>query len=77
MADRLSQDGWKDLGYVYVNIDDCWSSKERDEKGRLQPDPKRWELSVHGRPETMCSHAHTHTQLLLLLHPCVLWVNKL
>lgn len=41
MADRLSQDGWKDLGYVYVNIDDCWSSKERDEKGRLQPDPKR------------------------------------
>lgn len=41
MADRLSQDGWKDLGYVYVNIDDCWSSKERDDKGRLQPDPKR------------------------------------
>lgn len=41
MADRLSQDGWKDLGYVYVNIDDCWSSKQRDDKGQLQPDPKR------------------------------------
>lgn len=41
MADRLSQDGWKELGYVYVNIDDCWSSMQRDEKGRLQADPKR------------------------------------
>ncbi|XP_070843167.1 alpha-N-acetylgalactosaminidase-like [Chaetodon trifascialis] len=42
MADRLSEDGWRDLGYVYVNIDDCWSSMERDENGRLQPDPKRF-----------------------------------
>lgn len=41
MADRLSQDGWKELGYVYVNIDDCWSSMLRDAKGRLQADPKR------------------------------------
>ena len=22
MADRLAQDGWRDLGYVYLNIDD-------------------------------------------------------
>ncbi|XP_041814536.1 alpha-N-acetylgalactosaminidase-like [Chelmon rostratus] len=42
MADRLAEDGWRELGYVYVNIDDCWSSMERDEKGRLQPDPKRF-----------------------------------
>ena len=41
MADRLSEDGWRELGYVYVNIDDCWSSMERDENGRLQADPKR------------------------------------
>ncbi|XP_039981656.1 alpha-N-acetylgalactosaminidase-like isoform X1 [Xiphias gladius] len=42
MADRLSEDGWRELGYVYVNIDDCWSSMERDKQGRLQPDPKRF-----------------------------------
>ncbi|XP_068198420.1 alpha-N-acetylgalactosaminidase [Antennarius striatus] len=42
MADRLYEDGWMDLGYVYVNIDDCWSSMQRDGKGRLQPDPKRF-----------------------------------
>lgn len=41
MADRLEGDGWKALGYVYVNIDDCWASKQRDDKGRLQADPKR------------------------------------
>ncbi|XP_019947332.2 alpha-N-acetylgalactosaminidase [Paralichthys olivaceus] len=42
MADRLFEDGWKELGYVYVNIDDCWASMERDKQGRLQADPKRF-----------------------------------
>ncbi|KAG7220766.1 hypothetical protein INR49_032009 [Caranx melampygus] len=42
MADRLSEDGWRELGYNYVNIDDCWSSMQRDEQGRLQPDPARF-----------------------------------
>ncbi|XP_030637329.1 alpha-N-acetylgalactosaminidase [Chanos chanos] len=42
MADRLVEDGWRELGYVYVNIDDCWSSMQRDAQGRLQPDPKRF-----------------------------------
>lgn len=46
MADRLSEDGWKELGYVYVNIDDCWSSKDRDAQGRLQPDPKRFPRGI-------------------------------
>lgn len=27
-----------DLGYTYVNIDDCWMSSVRDENGRLQGD---------------------------------------
>jgi len=30
--------GLKDAGYVYVNIDDCWSSLDgRDSQGRIQP----------------------------------------
>ncbi|XP_037369334.1 alpha-N-acetylgalactosaminidase [Talpa occidentalis] len=41
MADRLAQDGWRDLGYIYLNIDDCWSSG-RDAQGRLVPDSKRF-----------------------------------
>uniref|UniRef100_A0A3P8VQQ6 Alpha-galactosidase n=1 Tax=Cynoglossus semilaevis TaxID=244447 RepID=A0A3P8VQQ6_CYNSE len=42
MADRLVEDGWKELGYEYVIIDDCWVSKQRDDQGRLQPDPTRF-----------------------------------
>ncbi|KAM9798524.1 alpha-N-acetylgalactosaminidase-like [Neosynchiropus ocellatus] len=42
MADRLAEDGWRELGYEYVMIDDCWMSMQRDEQGRLQPDPSRF-----------------------------------
>ncbi|ELW64423.1 alpha-N-acetylgalactosaminidase isoform X2 [Tupaia chinensis] len=41
MADRLAQDGWRDMGYTYLNIDDCWIGG-RDDNGRLVPDLKRF-----------------------------------
>lgn len=47
MADRLSEDGWRELGYVYINIDDCWSSMQRDGDGRLQADPKRYSVILY------------------------------
>ncbi|GLJ14357.1 hypothetical protein SUGI_0231940 [Cryptomeria japonica] len=37
-ADALVSTGLADLGYVYVNIDDCWSSIIRNSKGDLEPD---------------------------------------
>ncbi|XP_072889574.1 alpha-N-acetylgalactosaminidase [Hemitrygon akajei] len=46
MADRLAEDGWKELGYQYVNIDDCWAAKERDSQGRLVPDPDRFPSGI-------------------------------
>lgn len=42
MADHIVSLGLKDVGYEYVNIDDCWAEKTRDESGRLQPDPVRF-----------------------------------
>ena len=42
MADLLVSEGYKDAGYQYVNIDDCWMSKERDGKGSLVADPDRF-----------------------------------
>lgn len=43
MADRLVNDGYKDLGYEYVNIDDCWSELERHPVTKeLIPDKKRF-----------------------------------
>lgn len=41
-ADRLAEDGYRDVGYEYVIIDDCWMEKERDEAGRLVADRKRF-----------------------------------
>ncbi|XP_057286628.1 alpha-N-acetylgalactosaminidase [Pezoporus wallicus] len=46
MADRLAEDGWRELGYKYINIDDCWSAKKRDAAGQLVPDPKRFPRGI-------------------------------
>ena len=37
-ADAMVASGLKDLGYNYINVDDCWQSNERDENGRVQAD---------------------------------------
>ena len=41
IADCMVKDGYKDAGYEYLVIDDCWSLKERDENGHLVADPKQ------------------------------------
>ena len=41
MADAMVSSGMKDAGYTYINIDDCWHG-ERDEKGFIHPDSKRF-----------------------------------
>ncbi|SDB84085.1 alpha-galactosidase [Pelagirhabdus alkalitolerans] len=42
VADRFVSEGYKDAGYEYIVIDDCWSLKERDEDGNLVPDPEKF-----------------------------------
>jgi alpha-galactosidase len=41
-ADALVSSGMKDVGYQYVNIDDCWQAKARDSEGNLVADPLRF-----------------------------------
>ena len=41
MAELMVSEGYKDKGYEYVNVDDCWMSKERV-NGSLVPDPDRF-----------------------------------
>ncbi|XP_052197407.1 alpha-galactosidase 1-like [Diospyros lotus] len=36
-ADAMVSTGLANLGYKYINIDDCWAEKERDAKGNLVP----------------------------------------
>lgn len=41
-ADCMVEKGYKDAGYEYVVIDDCWALRERDENGLLVPDPEKF-----------------------------------
>lgn len=41
-VDSMVESGLKDHGYEYVVIDDCWSLKQRDDKGRLVADPEKF-----------------------------------
>jgi len=46
MADLIVSEGYKDAGYEYVSMDDCWLAKERDASGHLQPDPVRFPSGI-------------------------------
>lgn len=41
-ADFMVSSGFKDAGYEYVIIDDCWALKDRDENGKLVADPVKF-----------------------------------
>ncbi|KAM5196555.1 alpha-galactosidase A isoform 2-T2 [Hipposideros larvatus] len=47
MADLMDSEGWKEVGYEYLCIDDCWMAPQRDSKGRLQADPTRFPSGIH------------------------------
>jgi hypothetical protein len=42
MADVMVANGYRDAGYNFVAVDDCWLARERDAQGKLQPDPTRF-----------------------------------
>ncbi|NUS27969.1 MAG: alpha-galactosidase [Streptomyces sp.] len=42
IADIFVDKGLKDVGYQYVNLDDCWALPDRDANGKLVPDPARF-----------------------------------
>ena len=46
MADRMVEDGYLELGYEYIILDDCWLEKKRDSNNRLQPDKKRFPSGI-------------------------------
>ena len=46
MAELMVTEGYKDAGYQYVVVDDCWLASKRDAQGKLQPDPDRFPSGV-------------------------------
>src|SRR5262245_5432058 len=45
-ADAIVANNLDDLGYVYVNIDDCWMASTRDSQGRLQANATRFPSGI-------------------------------
>ncbi|MEU4426327.1 ricin-type beta-trefoil lectin domain protein [Actinoplanes sp. NPDC024001] len=45
-ADLMVAEGWLAAGYNYVNLDDCWSAKQRDSSGNLVADPVRFPSGI-------------------------------
>jgi alpha-galactosidase len=50
-ADFFVSSGLKEAGYVQVNIDDCWSLRERDAGGKLVPDPSKFPSGIQALAE--------------------------
>lgn len=40
--------GLRDLGYTYINIDDCWSLRQRNATGHLVADPAKFSSGIDG-----------------------------
>lgn len=58
-ADYLVSGGYKDAGYEYVIIDDCWMEFERDNlTGALVPDRKRFPSGM----KALADYVRTHFQ---------------
>ncbi len=55
-ADFFVSSGLKDAGYQYVNIDDCWSLKERGKDGKIVPDPVKFPSGIRG----VADYVHAH-----------------
>jgi alpha-galactosidase len=41
-AETMIASGMRDAGYVYIVLDDTWSTRERDARGNLVADPKKF-----------------------------------
>lgn len=63
-ADIIAAQGYKDVGYQYVIIDDCWMEKERDPiTQELVPDRKRFPSGM----KALADYVSACRSLLVLL----------
>ncbi len=54
-ADLFVEFGYKDCGYEYIVIDDCWAEKQRDENGLLVPDKEKFPNGI----KAVCDYVHS------------------
>ena len=65
-VDAMVENGMFALGYKWILLDDCWSDKERDANGELQPSPKLFPSGM----KALADYLHKRG-MLLGLYTCV------
>jgi len=68
MGDHLVSDGYYDLGYKTIHIDDCWLEMNRSADGKLVPDQQRFPHGIDG----LASYLHNKS-VRLGIYECVGW----
>lgn len=68
-ADKIVELGYRDCGYEYIIIDDCWSEKKRDKTGRLVPDKKKF---PHGM-KYLADYIHSKGLKFGMYSDCGFW----
>lgn len=76
VTESMVENGWLAAGYDTVHIDDCWASKDRDSKGRLQADPDRFPSGmkvltdwVHSKGMKLGIYSGAHTMTCAKFQP--------
>ncbi|MBP5209872.1 MAG: glycoside hydrolase family 27 protein [Clostridia bacterium] len=64
-ADAMVDLGYRDAGYKYVVLDDCWSLRSRSEEGELVPDPEKFPHGIR----YLADYVHSKG-LLLGIYSC-------
>ncbi|RRJ29504.1 NPCBM/NEW2 domain-containing protein [Halocatena pleomorpha] len=59
-ADAMVSSGMTDVGYEFVNIDDCWMADSRDTNGNLAPNPNTFPDGI----DSLADHIHDQGQKL-------------
>lgn len=63
VGDIYATEGYKEAGWEYVVMGDCWLAKERDEQGRVQPDPVRFPSGIPSLVQFVSSPCAVHFRL--------------
>lgn len=66
-ADLLKSEGYKDLGYTYVIIGDCWMSKTRDKDGNIQADKERFPSGMKALADYVSNPPYRSSSIYSLL----------
>lgn len=54
IADAMVTGGYRDAGYEYVIVDDCWSEMKRDSSGHLHSDSTRFPSGMKSLGDYVC-----------------------